>query len=410
MNNFAQIDSNSDANNLSRMSKSLQDSEGPMADLYCLPNPAFDSELVTLLFEIERLRANIGTGDTPHETYVELHLLFDTVMSVISARIEGNHTTVYEAIDSSTGDHFFSAEDRINEIRNIRDAAHYIDSLDPNEPITHTLIRELHYRTVADLVREGDPTPGQYRETEVGISGSAHTPPTWVSVHSDMSALLAFANDDFPMNKQMLQIAQAHHRFVWIHPFRNGNGRVSRLFTYAMLRRTIFARRGFSALNPTSVFGNDRAEYIAALESADALTEDGAIQWATFFARGIMEDLKRVTLLQDHDYVSTELIKPTIAALVADRAISSETANVLTTTLERGSVKAGDLADDLPGTPAQRSRAIRELLDQQLLRQSVQGPRFYSLSLSRGPLARRLVRRLDELGFIPKILSGDETA
>lgn len=36
-----------------------------MDDKYALPEPGFKSELVTLLFEIERLRANIGTGSTP---------------------------------------------------------------------------------------------------------------------------------------------------------------------------------------------------------------------------------------------------------------------------------------------------------------------------------------------------------
>ncbi len=32
-----------------------------------------------------------------------------------------------------------------------------------------------------------------------------------------------------------LKIAIAHHRFVRIHPFQNGNGRMVRLLTYAML-------------------------------------------------------------------------------------------------------------------------------------------------------------------------------
>jgi len=30
-------------------------------------------------------------------------------------------------------------------------------------------------------------------------------------------------------------IAAAHHRLLWIHPFLDGNGRVARLMSYAML-------------------------------------------------------------------------------------------------------------------------------------------------------------------------------
>ena len=90
-----------------------------MDNMYKLPEPAFNSELVTLLFEIERLRTDIGRGSTPVETYMELHYLFDTVMSVVSARIEGNHTTVYEALDNISTQSPRSLEDHLKEIINI---------------------------------------------------------------------------------------------------------------------------------------------------------------------------------------------------------------------------------------------------------------------------------------------------
>lgn len=375
--------------------------------MYALPEPSFNSELVTLLFEVERLRANVGTGTTPAETFSELHFLFDTVMSVVSARIEGNHTTVYEALDSATDQSPRTLSDHIKEIANIESTARFIDSLDPHLPLTHSLIREIHRNTVSDLIREGDPTPGDYRTQDVAITGSQHTPPSWVTVHAEMSSLLDFANTDYPLSQQILQVAVAHHRFVWIHPFRNGNGRVSRLFTYAMLRKTVFSSRGHSALNPTSVFGNDRAAYISALELADSLGNDGTTQWATFFTRGIRDDLARLIKLQDHSYVMDELVSPAIAKLSTEGVISSETEAVLHVVLEHGTVKAGDLTGVLTGTSAQRSRAIRKLIEANLLRQSASGPRSYHLSLSRGPIASRLIRRLDELGFLPKMLSDD---
>ena len=33
--------------------------------------------------------------------------------------------------------------------------------------------------------------------------------------------------------------AAAHHRLLWIHPFLDGNGRVARLMSYAMLLETL---------------------------------------------------------------------------------------------------------------------------------------------------------------------------
>jgi Fic family protein len=40
-----------------------------------------------------------------------------------------------------------------------------------------------------------------------------------------------------PLSKfeTVLQAAAAHHRLLWIHPFADGNGRVARLVSYAML-------------------------------------------------------------------------------------------------------------------------------------------------------------------------------
>lgn len=373
-----------------------------MPDKYSIPKLDFGSDLVATLFEIERLRADIGTGDTPYDTYVELHRLFDFVMSVVSARIEGNHTTVYDAIEQAG-----SPTDSHREIANIAAAVRFIDGLDAHAPLTHAFVRELHRRVVDDLIREGDPTPGAYREQEVGITNSSHTPPSWVAVHAEMSSLLDFANADRPLHEQMLQIAIAHHRFVWIHPFRNGNGRVSRLFTYAMLRKTIFATRGYSALNPTAVFGNDRDAYLSALERADDLSDAGTIAWAGFFVSGIRDDVARLVDLQRHAYVIEEVVGPALDSLRRDGMISSLEHRALRVALERGVIKAGDIEDIVHGSPSYRSRFIRGLRERHLLQQAEEGQRFYRLSLARGPLATRLIRRLDALGYLPRMLADD---
>ena len=241
----------------------------------------------------------------------------------------------------------------------------------------------------------------------MAITGSAHTPPDHVDVHAHMTDLLDFANKDFPLHQQMLQISLAHHRFVWIHPFSNGNGRVARLFTYAMLRRTIFASRGRSALNPSSVFGHDREAYIAALEAADSLSSAGDLEWSTFFARGIRDDLQRIVLLQDHDYVLDYLLVPALQDLAAGGAIDLETEAALSVVAKQGVAKAGELTEALPGSSSQRSRAIRKLIDADLLRTATDGPRFYQLNLTRGPLAVALVRRLNEVGLLPQMLVDD---
>lgn len=77
--------------------------------------------------------------------------------------------------------------------------------------------------------------------------------------------------------------AIAQHRFVWIHPFFDGNGRTARMFTTALL----FQRRyDFKYLfDLSSYYNRDRDKYYAALRTADATGDYTA--WIEYFAGGL---------------------------------------------------------------------------------------------------------------------------
>jgi len=62
----------------------------------------------------------------------------------------------------------------------------------------------------------------------VAIAGASHLPPDALRVPDYMEELVAFINHDDPPKYDLLKAALAHHRFAWIHPFSNGNGRVVR--------------------------------------------------------------------------------------------------------------------------------------------------------------------------------------
>ncbi|MCK9520521.1 MAG: Fic family protein [Dehalococcoidia bacterium] len=46
----------------------------------------------------------------------------------------------------------------------------------------------------------------------------------------------AYASDRLTKPRQAVAAAAAHHRLLWIHPFLDGNGRVTRLMSHAMLQ------------------------------------------------------------------------------------------------------------------------------------------------------------------------------
>src|SRR5574344_997513 len=92
-----------------------------------LLNPAFDSPLVDVLTELEHLRRLKLGGSTPAPVFFQLKHVFHILESLGSARIEGNHTTLADYVESSLEGNAGGA-DTLREIANIEQAMSYIES------------------------------------------------------------------------------------------------------------------------------------------------------------------------------------------------------------------------------------------------------------------------------------------
>jgi len=78
--------------------------------------------------------------------------------------------------------------------------------------------------------------PGQLRAGEVVVG--RHLPPPAASLPAFLARFEQVYNPaHLSKSRQVLAVAAAHHRFLWIHPFYDGNGRVARLMSHALLRR-----------------------------------------------------------------------------------------------------------------------------------------------------------------------------
>ncbi len=102
---------------------------------------------------------------------------------------------------------------------------------------------------------------GRLRNGGVRISGSNFVPPNALKVSGLLDELLDFLNDN-PLNLNVVELATVfHHRFVWIHPFFDGNGRTVRLAMNLLLMK-----EGYP---PAIILTNDRTKYYAALNDAN---------------------------------------------------------------------------------------------------------------------------------------------
>ena len=370
-----------------------------------LIEPSFDSLLTDLIIELDYLRKKPLGGSTHPRVFFQLKHIFHTLESIGSARIAGNNTTIAEYIETKLDD-TQNASSNIREIQNIEKAMEFIEENIIDYPINKAFLRELHKMIVKDLLPppngEGDRTPGEYRKINLKINKSNHLPPDSLLVNDYMDELLDFINKDDSPKYDLLKAAIAHHRFVWVHPFGNGNGRTVRLFTYAMLVKTGFNVNVGRIINPTAVFCSNRNDYYEKLSIADTGTTEGILEWCEYVLKGLKEEIEKIDKLSDYDYLKKEILLPTIAHSLERQYITDVEAKILKRVVEHQVIQASDLKDIFQGkASAEVSRQIRRLIDKKMLMPEVEGGRKYVIRFDNNFLLRGIIKTLDVKGFLP---------
>jgi len=373
-----------------------------------LINPSFDSPLVDVLTELEHLRRLQLGGTSPPEVFFQLKRIFHMLESLGSARIEGNHTTLADYVESKLGGGHHTPSDQLREMENIEEAMNYIEAnIKCGDKLTEHFIRELHAITVKELEREGDLTPGTYRQIPVKIAQSDHLPTKFIQVPQYMQELVAFINQNQPPKYDLIKVALAHHRFGWIHPFGNGNGRVVRLLTYTLLIKYGFnVKTGGRVLNPTAVFCNDRDRYYAMLAKADQGNSEGLEEWCIYVLQGILDELKKVDQLTNFNYLSVRILAPALAYARDRELITAMEEKILHIASRNGVAKASDFSVVMPNmTAAQRTYQIKKLIERNMLKPIKDGARQYTIGFTNNYLMRGVIHALTAEGFVPNSLN-----
>jgi Fic family protein len=370
-----------------------------------LVEPTFDSALTDLIIELDHLRKKQLGGSTHPKVFFQLKHIFHTLESIGSARIEGNNTTIAEYIETKLSD-IKVVNPSIREIQNIEKAMAFIEENIYDYPINRAFLGEMHKKIVDGLLPppdgEGDSTPGDYRKVNLKINKSSHKPPEWLAVEDYMNELLEFVNKDDSPKYDLLKTAIAHHRFVWIHPFGNGNGRTVRLFTYAMLVKAGFNVNVGRILNPTAVFCSNRNDYYNFLSEADNGTVEGLTSWIEYVLKGLKDEIEKIDKLSDYNFLRKEILLPSINHSLERKFITDVEAKILKRVVDKQVISASDIKDIFPGkADAEVSRQIRKLIDRKMLIPENEGTRKYVLRFDNSYLIRSIIKELGDKGFLP---------
>jgi Fic family protein len=226
--------------------------------------------------------------------------------------IEGQQTLVPD-IEAALR-HDFSAEPKKRDLQELalahlacqRWAAGYAGS-----PFAPDFICELHRRLYSELppslraatTRGGAKVPfepGVLRVSDVEVGSHAGPP------HELVPGLLRhfcqrYDAAELTRPAKIVAVGASHHRLAWIHPFRDGNGRVVRLFSDTLIRQLGIDAGGLWSLSRGLAV--QRKEYYARLANADHLrstssADDGRGHLSERALREFCEFVLRVMLDQ----------------------------------------------------------------------------------------------------------------
>ena len=374
-----------------------------------IPDPSWGSDLANVILDLEKLRTKQLGGDVPPYIFFQLKELFQILETIGSARIEGNNTTLSEYVEKIIEDR--SEDEQSREIRNLENAIHYIEeSLEKGAPIDRAFISDVH-KILTDRLSppptgEGSRYPGDLRQNEVAIKNSGHTPPSPMILPEYFEAFIAFINAKHKEQYQLLMVAIAHHRFEYIHPFDNGNGRMGRLLNYALLIKLGFQVRNGRILNPSSVFYADRDRYYDMLSRADSLKAEDLLAWCEYFLSGMRNELEKIDSLLHFEYVRDELLLPMLHSAKERQYVTELEHKILVYLVNKEdmSIKSSELERFGIIASRQKSYTITKLRDKKMIMPIKEGGRVYTISFGNSYLLRTIMEVLDQKGFVSEFL------
>ena len=261
-------------------------------------------------------------------------------------------------------------------------------------------IREIHERFCKllppELLRVEDPATG---ETLPVIPGEFRTQDVKVARHIPISpgALPRFlsrfdeAYTGGGRMEQILSAAAAHHRLLWIHPFVDGNGRVARLMSHAMLLDSLKSGGIWSVARGLARAENTYKAHLAAcdlerrndLDGRGTRSEEALAAFTKFFLETCLDQIRFMEAL-----AQPERLRDRILTWASEESRQSDlprkAGTILEAILYRGDLPRGEVPELLGYAERQARRTIAALMQREVI----------TSTSSRAPLRLRFPARL----------------
>jgi len=165
-------------------------------------------------------------------------------------------------------------------------------------------------------------------------------------------------------SESVLSSAASHHRLLWIHPFLDGNGRVARLMSHALLRETLDSGAVWSV---SRGLARNVGQYKALLANCDrprrndldgrgALSEEALAEFTRFFLTVCIDQVTFMESLVQPDQLRARILL-WVEEKIRGGELPPRSGRLLEALLYRGHLPRGEV-DTVVGTGERQARRI----------------------------------------------------
>ena len=249
--------------------------------------------------------------------------------------------------------------------------------------VTSDGIREIHHRFCEllpeELLQVEDPetrervrvAPGELRRRDVKVG--THIP---VSPGALPRFLMRFEEGYGHLNRtdSILGAATAHHRLLWIHPFLDGNGRVARLLSHAMLLETLDTGAVWSVARGLARNVEAYKKHLADcdgprrndLDGRGQLSEEALAEFTRFFLGVCIDQVTFMETLLQPDRLRTRIVMWAEEEFRFGN-LPPKSVNILEAVLYRGELPRADAAGVVGTGDRQARRIVSALIEKGVL-------------------------------------------
>ena len=340
------------------------------------------TDVADLVAELSAASATLGAALHP-STAAQLAGLVRLMNAYYSNLIEGHNTRPRDIERALAGDF---DDDSIRRHLQQEAAAHVrvqaqIDALAARgalpEPASMEFILWLHSEFYKDAPREmlrlvGPMDgllmePGRWRtRREHDVAVGRHVPPA----SENVPAFMRYFSEHYRLERvgksgRIMAMAAAHHRLNYIHPFPDGNGRVSRLMSHAMGHVAAIGAHGLWSVSRGLARGlASRLEYKQRMDDADSprrgdldgrgnLSQAALTEFIRWFLAISLDQVRFMANLFELDTLRRRLR----SVAERDERLAAESIRLLDEALIRGEFERGEAAR-ITGLPERSARRV----------------------------------------------------